>query len=265
MKTRMERYFDEQDEVARTKKNQDLYEDIYNNLPSSNVTVLDTGSEIDISKIKELVESREGYKRVRQYQSIMKTPDIEEEKEEYDIYKDIDNKIYDINMILEDAKSKRVISDREKYRNMRNTQYDILSKLNLSEEPEVEEMVSDFFTQDKAMKSFITNIHKEVKESNDKTGVQSKVSVDLFEDLKGGENTILTEALTEEKINSAPNNATEDAGFYTSHFNFTKEDFEGFQNLQTTVKKNNKLIKVLITILMIVLIAIVVFLAFTML
>lgn len=267
LKTRMERYFEGEEEIVRTKKNQDLYQDIYNDLPSSNVTVLNNESEIDISKIKELVQNREGYKRVREYQSILKTPSLDDDKEEYDIYEDIDNKIYDINMILEDAKSKRGTSERERYRSLRNTQYDILSKLDLNEasEPEQEdEMVTDFFTKDKTIKDFITSLHTEIKGTDETTITQTKTSVDLFADLKGSDNTILTEAITEEKAKEVKKANEDDETFYTNHMNFTKEDFEGFQNLQTTVKKNNRLIKVLIAVLTVIIIAVASFVIFTM-
>lgn len=269
MKTRMERYIESPDDTARTKKNQDLYEDIYNNLPSSNISSLDNESEIDLSKIEEIISSREGYKRVKEYQSIVKTKeDPEDYKEEYDIYEDIDNKIYDINMILEDAKSKRVVSEREKYRNLRNTQYDILSKLDFKEEQEEPEemMVTDFFTQDKEIKGLMKDVNKansENKKDFTEETSHTKTSLDLFDDLKGNENTVLTEAIKEDVvINELADSNNMENTFYTGHLSFTKEDFEGFQNLQTTVKKNNRLIKVLITVLAIVLIMIVGFLVF---
>lgn len=272
MKTRMERYVENLDDTARIKKNEELYEDIYNNLPSSNISSLDNESEIDLSKIKEIVSSREGYKRVKEYQSIVKTKDdLEEENEEYDIYEDIDNKIYDINMILEDAKSKRVVSEREKYRNLRNTQYDILSKLEFKDEKEETEemMATDFFTQDKEIKGLIKDVNKsndEIRDNFTEETSHTKTSSDLFDSLKGNENTILTEAIKEDTvINEMTDFNNKENTFYTSHLSFTKEDFEGFQNLQTTVKKNNRLIKVLITVLAIVLIMIVGFLVFVLL
>jgi hypothetical protein len=258
----MERYLSTQNESARTTKNKNIYDDLYNNnLPSSNVSLLDNESEIDISKINELVQNREGYKRVKEFESVLKPKILENDKEEYDIYEDIDNKIYDINMILEEAKSKRGTSEREKYRNLQNTQYNILSKLDLNEneEPEIDEMVTDFFTKDKAIKELMDD---DVKE---KTRSETKTSVDLFEDLKGNEDTILTEAISENKVNTHTKSTEEDSTFYTNHLSFTKEDFEDFQNLQTTVKKNNLLIKVLITILTFVLAAIVIVLIFAIL
>lgn len=260
LKTRMERYYSEEEEQARTKKNENLYEDIYNDLPSSSVATLNNESEIDITKLKGLTENREDYRRVKQYQSILKTDVLEETEEEYDIYEDIDNKIYDINTILEDAKAKRVTPERETYRSLKNTQYNILSKLDLNEtnQEETEEMVTDFFTQDKTMKDLIKSLNRDedepIEETNENT---AKTSADLFEELKGSENTILTEAVTADDVTpSEPLKQTETDTFYTNHLSFTKEDFEGFQNLQTTVKKNNKLIKILITVLTVILVVI---------
>jgi hypothetical protein len=264
MKSRMDRYNNDQDQGARTAKNQNLYGDIYSStLSSSNVALLDNESEIDISKIKELVQNREGYKRVKELEPVLQTKTAPLEEEKYDIYEDIDNKIYDINMILEEAKAKRPTSDREKYRSLKNTQYNILSNLNLNEEKEEDEMVTDFFTQDKTMKSLVTSFNDEDKEEKEKTRSDAKTSVDLFEDLKGNNGTVLTEPVKEEK--PVLNKTDEANTFYTSHMNFTKEDFEDFQILQTTVKKNNRLIKVLITTLIVVLVAIVIFLVFAIL
>jgi hypothetical protein len=264
MKSRMDRYTNEQDQGARTAKNQNLYEDIYSNtVSSSNVTLLDNESEIDISKIKELVQNREGYKRVKEFESVLNTKQITEEQENHDIYEDIDNKIYDINMILEEAKAKRPVSEREKYRSLKNTQYNILSNLNLNEKTDEDEMDTDFFTQDKTMKNLMANLNDKVKDDNEKTKTETKTSVDLFDDLKGDSNTVLTEPVKEDT--SISKKAEESNTFYTSHMSFTKEDFEDFQNLQTTVKKNNRLIKVLISTLIIALVAIAVFLVFAIL
>ena len=262
MKTRMERYLDDQEQIARTKKNQELYGDIYNSLPSSNVAVLDNESEIDISKLKELSQNREGYRRVRQYQSILETDTTNDDQEEYDIYEDIDHKIYDINTILEEAKSKRGTSERERYRNLRNTQYDILSKLNLNEEPEPEQMVTDFFTQDKTMKELVASICD--KSIDDDFGEsKSSATVDLFENLKGGENTILTNAITNTDVLNVK--TEQENTFYTDRLSFTKEDFDEFHNLQTKVNTNNKLMKVLIGILTIILVAVALLIIFTVL
>lgn len=252
LKTRMERYFNSREIISRTKKNEEIYENIYDNLPSSSVALLDNESEIDVSKLKELTESREGYKKLKQYKAILNKSDIENDDKEYDIYEDIDDKIYDINMILEDAKAKRSVPEREQYRSLKNTQYNILSNLNLDKELETDQTVTDFFTQDTTIRELLTTITN----SNDKT------STDLFDNLKGSDNTILTEPIKDTEYYKTKNY---DNAFYTSSLSFTKDDFEDFQNLQTTVKKNNRLIKALISILTVILVATIVFLIFVIL
>jgi hypothetical protein len=251
----MERYFNDSKEIGRANKNQDLYNDIYNNAPSSDVALLDNESEIDINKLHELVGSREDYKKIKDYAPILKGVEKTED-EDYDIYEDIDNKIYDINAILEEAKTKKITGDREKYRNIMNTSFDILRNLDLDknqDESSNEEMDNNFFTKDKTMEDLIMTMHNDDE--------KEKVQDDLFEDLKGNENTILTKPISDEQVVNAPKEET----FYTNNLSFTKEDFEGFQNLQTTVKKNNKLIKILITVLTIILIALITFIAFVLL
>lgn len=83
MKTRMERYKVNQERTCRTQKNEALYEKIYEKaLPSSDVALLDNESEIDISKIKDLVQQREGYKRIKEFESVLLKPNLEENDEE---------------------------------------------------------------------------------------------------------------------------------------------------------------------------------------
>ena len=227
MKTRTERYLDNNEDVVRTNKNKELYDDIYKNSPLSYTPINNNENEIDITKLNELLQNREGYRKVSKYREIVNDEYLEEDNIESDIYKEIDEKIYDINLILEDAKNKR--EDSLKTRSLRNTQYNILSKLDLNEKNEEPEMDKEFFSKDKVIDTLM--------EEND-----------LLDELKGKDNTILTGPIN--------NNEVSNDSFYTSKLNFTKEDFEGFQDLQTTVKKNNTLIKYLISLLVIVLISI---------
>lgn len=258
MKSRMERYSNESKEIPRSSKNQDLYENIYtSNVVSSNVTSLENESEIDISKVKELIENRDGYKRLKGYDSIIKTPKVEV-PQNFDSYEDTENKMYDINEMLEKARSNRTVSEREKYRTLRNTQYNILSKLDLSEAIADDKMDTDFFTKDKTIEKFLTAVQDGVDE---KSKNLTKTALDLFEDLKGEDNTILTEAVNE-NTRIKPIKKDDDT-FYTSQMNFTKQDFEGFQNLQKSVKKNNRLIKFLVSFLVIVLLVIIFFAIYT--
>ena len=65
----MDKYYKDEDVMQRTSKNDSLYEELYKQkqVPRSNITVIDNVNEIDITKIKSMVDSRENYKRVRDY------------------------------------------------------------------------------------------------------------------------------------------------------------------------------------------------------
>ncbi len=261
MKTRFEKYNYNNDDLKRTNKNDELYqnlsgEEIIIEEDSSIATdLLDNISEIDISKIKELLDDSKDYKRTKKYNYLL---DDEKSDEDYDIYEDIDNKIYDINNILESARQKRGDLDEvEQRKKLRNTQYNILSKLDLNKNNEIEkeEMVKDFFTKD----SSLTDLDKIMSE---KEKIDVEKTADLFESLKSTQNTVLTDpiktsALKIKKIEE-PIEDNRSNTFYTDAHAFTKEDFEGFQNLQGEVKVNNKLIKILIAILIIAIISLII-------
>ena len=61
MRSRMDRYYKDEEMLQRTSRNDLLYEELYKEKqePTSNITVLDNINEIDISKIKEIVSDRE--------------------------------------------------------------------------------------------------------------------------------------------------------------------------------------------------------------
>ena len=127
MKSRMDKYYKEEELMQRTSKNDFLYDELYREkqMPSSNVTVLDNVNEIDITKIKDLVDSREKYKKMRDYSNIIN--DKEEYKSdsiEYD-FDEKDSSDYDINEILKKKKANNV--EETKVRRLSNQDYEILS------------------------------------------------------------------------------------------------------------------------------------------
>ena len=82
MRSRMDRYIESDEVLERTSKNDALYEELYKEkqTPRSNVTVLDNINEIDISKIKDIVNSREEYRKTRKYENLVSPIDIDSYK-----------------------------------------------------------------------------------------------------------------------------------------------------------------------------------------
>ena len=103
MKSRSSKY--EKDNLSRVEKNQTMYDDIYSNTNYSNMVVIDDSNEIDISKIKEIVDNEKN--------RVTRVGKNSFNKEEYDsivpVNMEEEKKTYDINEVLKDAKAKRNI------------------------------------------------------------------------------------------------------------------------------------------------------------
>ncbi len=107
MKTRMAKYYSSTDVYERTKKNEKLYqavdEELYSEPKYNNTSILEGGKEIDISKLRTIINGKEGYEPTRT-------------KPEYDFIESKEERIkeetiHDINEILELAKKNRKFID----------------------------------------------------------------------------------------------------------------------------------------------------------
>ena len=284
MNSRVERYHYEEttEEVpSRVAKNQELYDDIsasdFSKMkPNDNVKVIETsGNRIDLDKIKRYIENSN--EEETQSKSVVVKDDIDSLPQK-DIFEE--EKIYDINSVLELAKEKKEsYYEDEKHKKLRDTQYDILSKINLYDEKDPDEEEQEKIELNTDEQTLIDLINTVTKKKED-----------LLEELtKGDENTIVTSPIKEEKTNEnivtdAIKEITEskpieepkeekkveetqtmtqtntmvknlDKSFYTNSMSFSKEDFEGFEELEKNVKKNNNLVKLSIFILILLALA----------
>ena len=134
---RMDRYKDEDTtEVSRrSRKNQELYQTIGTNTRYTNFTDVTNANAYDISK-KENTSTREGYQRMKQYNSSYDfAPKERKELDDYNrLMSNNEHKIYDINSVLENArKNKEEVDELDEKRKLQNTSYNILSKSNKKE------------------------------------------------------------------------------------------------------------------------------------
>lgn len=259
MNSRMERYSDLNSNSktdSRVQKNQILYDEINSQTLSrinsnDNFKVIEEVSkDIDIQKIKKYISSlsEEGKERKRLVvnSKITETP-VEETEEP---------RVYDINSIIEDAKAKKESSyEEDKYKKLHNTQYDILKKLEVFDK-ETEKIETEFNTNERTLIDLINTIS--VKKSEN----------DLLSELTGGsDNTVVTDPIKEEiekeevqitevKPSGADtaNLSNIDKSFYTNSMNFSKEDFEGINELENEVTKNSFVTKFFIFLLILLVI-----------
>jgi len=88
MKSRMEKYYNQNEEfIGRRTKNENLYRKKDYSMYSSNETIIDTNNEIDITKLKNIIQSREDYQRAKSYRNMLSDKkfdydDIEAETQE---------------------------------------------------------------------------------------------------------------------------------------------------------------------------------------
>ena len=252
MQTRMEKYTDAHEDIGyRYQKNEDLYkkissEDIDNFTVKTNATVLsDNGTNIDIEHIKRILETR--YNEAPKRKSI--TIPEEEKTEEIE---QIETKEYDINLILEKAKEEENVEyEKNRYKKLRDTQYDILKDLNLSNNKKETLEKEDEKVDNAELLELINTITQKELENKQK----SEDPLDLFPDLKGDDNTVVLEGMQEEitnTLNSAveEDDETLDKSFYTTTTAFTQNDFDDFEDLKKEVK-GHKIALIIVTVIII--------------
>lgn len=236
MASRMQRYYKGEE---RSKKNQSLYDEISANGNYTNIegmVDISNSNEINIDNIKELIDGSYNTKHSKPVERIEKKKTRVEKKAQEETEKN-----YDIMDVLNKAKNSHNEKDL-KYRNLKKKQIKILRELK-DEHPEDEKI-------DELMNTL---------------ALGNSISDDLgmFDDLKsntmvGEEASAIKKVLDEAKdnIETEDVNVTKekneeqelDTSFYTSSFIISDESFEDLKNLDKNLKKNNKLIKILIII-----------------
>ena len=241
MPSRMERYHN-QDELStsRSGKNQSLYDRIQNIGEYTNiegVASIESNNEIDISRVKKMISSREDYKRERELKTILNHDEVEAKEEQ--VYEE-EEKNYDINDLLNKA-IKETSTGQENYRKLDDKSYKELKNINKNKKYTEEE------------KEELAELLKTIKISelsNDSD------DVGLLDDLKS--DTIVGDASTIKKIieEEKANNSTLERSMYTTNFGLTKKDFEDLKEINDKVSKtNNKILILLMVIIVIIIVA----------
>lgn len=245
MPTRMERYYrSNPDNSKRTSRNEELYKSIYKSGEYSNIegiTSIGNTNEIDITKLKEMLKSREEQKAEREYRNQIR----KEHPIEIPVMEESTDRNYDIRDILQKAKTERTEED-NKNRSLKNTQYNILKNLNLEDIPE---HYSELEKENKELKELIHTITSTsmLQQINDKD-----LSLELFSDLKSSDTTVDTipvKKITSENLNAQSDGYTKtgiDHSFFTSSMGFKKEDFEDSDDF--CEHKNKKIGKIALII-----------------
>ena len=287
MQTRMEKYYDENNEnkLLRQQKNESLYENINNYEVDNdykldtNVTVLEhDATNIDVDQIKKILDTK--YNQTPKRKSIV----IEEEPEEEPV-SFAETREYDINAVLEQARSSKEENyEEERLKKVRDTQFDILNSLDIENDTKDKEEKSDNKndteenTELMDLINTITAMELDVKPKSEEK--KEMDPLDILADLKGSDDTIVvggareTESTGETNpimtleeaemartavlpiIKEEPEEAKmEKTASMTSTLQFTQSDFDDFNDLKKEVKSNRALIYTIVILVSLILVA----------
>lgn len=265
---------------SRVNKNISLYEDVKRSELSrvknnTNVRIIEqNGKTIDLEKIRKYIN--EVNNEPRSKRSVLSIPKEEKTIES----KPTPEKVYDINSVLEKARSGREVEySSERYKKVRSDEYDILSKIKMYEDVKEDiDETPELNTEEKTIVDLINtvtvhkgdlNLLEELMGEGETTKPISEEQKDLsFKDVIDKETT--SESLINEKVMNENTKEFEktkelvnlkekmtdiDNSFYTSSMKFNKDDFEGFEELEKSVKKGSFFKVVLIIILVLSILA----------
>ena len=184
MRSRMERYEkEEQREISsRANKNQELYENIGRNTKYTNFTDVTNANAFDLGTAQKNYRTREGYHQMKEYNTFISEPKVKKELDEFNyLYQDHENKVYDINSVIAEAKKNRIKKDElEAKRKLKNTNYNILASLNPEElEKYRKEKVQRTKPDEEELRSLIDTITSKTLAGE----IDQATSVDLLSDL----------------------------------------------------------------------------------
>lgn len=265
---------------SRVNKNTSLYEDVKRSELSrvnnnTNVRIIEqNGKTIDLEKIRKYIN--EVNNEPRSKRSVLSISKEEKTIES----KPTPEKVYDINSVLEKARSGREVEySSERYKKVRSDEYDILSKIKMYEDVKEDiDETPELNTEEKTIVDLINtvtvhkgdlNLLEELMGEGETTKPISEEQKDLsFKDVIDKETTsesLISEKVmnentkefekTKELVNLKEKMTDIDNSFYTSSMKFNKDDFEGFEELEKSVKKGSFFKVILIIILVLSILA----------
>lgn len=182
---RMDRYKEEQDShQSRLNKNQELYDNISNDRIYTNITDVTHANAFEINHQSQATHTtREAYHQMQQYQNIEPIPQNKRELNNVNyLSQNRENKVYDINSVLEQAHKNRQDKDeKEGKRMLKNNSYNILSGVNKEElEKYREEKKQRMLTpQEEELREIIDTIASKTLAGE----LDKETTVDLLSDL----------------------------------------------------------------------------------
>ena len=181
---RMDRYNENSTsrQATRSNKNQELYENIGSNTRYTNFTDVTNANAFNLDEATKNSQTREGYHKMKEYRTVVQQPKVKKELEEFkSLYQTNENRVYDINSVLEEARKNRQEKDNlEEKRKLKNTSYNILADLNKEELEKYRQEKKERITKDEdEIRELIDTITSKTLAGE----IDQATSVDLLSDL----------------------------------------------------------------------------------
>ena len=168
---------------SRIDKNQELYQNFSSNSIYTNITDVTNANAYEINNNKTSHTTREEYQNLRKFQDVEPLPKSKKELEDVNyLYQKRENKVYDINSVLEEARKNRVEKDElEEKRKLKNNAYNILSGSNKKKLEEYREEKKKRLTtpEEEEIRELIDTIASKTLAGE----IDKETSVDLLSDL----------------------------------------------------------------------------------
>ena len=205
MESRMEKYYERDlSSFERSKRNQNLYKDISQEISDlENLPIPDNSNEIEIKDLKKIIYSRDEYRKSKEFE---KNNIGEETKQEIE-----DKRVYDINVLLENAKNE--INRSNEVINNRKPNHNFLTNLEEEKIPYHDDAIE------------LSNMETNNTNTDNKKVSEESLPLDLLVDLKGNDNTEITDPIVKEEVTMIKK-IKDGETFYSGSFNFTKKDFD---------------------------------------
>lgn len=226
MESRMEKYYKEDlSSFNRTKRNEKLYRDISSEISNlDNLPIPDNLSEIDINGLKEIISSRDEYrkeKELKKRDTFRREEILRKELKE-------NNRIYDINVLLENAKNEINKSAEVNKEENKKIDANFLTSLEDANIPVADDAIE---------------LSEQLPEKEEKESNTDSLPLDILVDLKGDDNTAVSEPIVKEEVTMIKK-IKEGETFYSGSFNFSKKDFDEDDDEKLFEEKSHTGIKV---------------------
>ena len=271
MKSRMDKYQNSSsnnENIKRTKKNQDLYSDFYSNTKYTNLDSYEDDPAVDFYSSSRNMNKRGDYQKIKDYKNLIPSKEIHS-KEKKKKYLEEDNKVYDINSIIANAKKNRKDQEEEleRKRKLRNSQYNIFEGTTLEELKERKKKIEE---EKEKIDEMINTISSEQLRND----IDHELEKDLFSDLMPTQTK--KEALAEnvkqlmketeenkEEEQKEPTLEDIDRSFYTKSMDLSDADFEMDDELEQELNKNHTFLKIILILILFAVIGVAVYLIMT--